>query len=100
MLPPSLFHSGEIFCWFLCVFEWVQFDAARLKVHLYFPVRFSARCWGPYNTYSSQREMVYASQKEQEAEVLGMCVSHTVLCATAAYSWFSNTMIPASGELD
>lgn len=57
-----------------------------LKGHLYFPVRFSARCWGPYNTYSSQWEMVYASQKEQEAKVLSMCVSLTVLCATAAYS--------------
>lgn len=34
---------------------------AGLKVLWHFPVRFPARCWGLYNTYSSQWEMVCAS---------------------------------------
>lgn len=57
---------------------------------LYWPWRFSARCWGLHNTYSSQREVVDASRKEQEAETLNASISLTVLCAMGAYSSFSD----------
>lgn len=55
-------------------------------MHSFFPWRYSARCWGPYNTYSSLWEMVYISLKEQEAKALNTCIPVTVLPATGAYS--------------
>lgn len=77
-LPPSPSHLGEIFCWLLCISEWVWFDAVRIENALVLPLEIFCSLLGTLqHLLISVGNSIYHTERarSQSTEYMHSCYS-------------------------